>query len=217
MTQNALYPTPRIKAFILSELPGQQSRENIVVTQTGTAIASGTLLTQSGDTGAAAFAMDAGATGTPTSSAIVVTAPAVPGVYSIEFTAPTKFDVEDPKGVRVASGTVGVAFAKGGLAFTLTAGTAAVAGDTAKVTVAVGTKKYSVYAAAGASGPADAVLYNGLPAFTGDKKAVGFVRGADLNRFELTGLDTGAESDLSKHGLLVRGTAGLPTVSTPAL
>jgi hypothetical protein len=218
MTQQALYPVPHIRSFILSEAPGNRSRENAVLTGDNAVFQSGALLTQSGDTGAGTFAMDAGATGNPTVGTITVGAAAVAGKYTIEFTAPTKFDVEDPKGVRVGSGTTGVAFSKGGLGFTLTAGgTAAVAGDTAVITVAQGTLKYTRYTAAGAAGPADAVLYNGSGAFTGDKKVTIFVRDCELNLFELTGLDTSGQADLAKRGMVVRGTAGLPTRSTPTL
>ena len=213
----SLISKPRVKAVILAEASGQRSRENIVVTQTGTALESGTLLTRV-DTGTAAFAMDAGATGNPTASAITVGAAANPGEYVIEFTAATKFTVEDPNGKTIGTGTTGTEFSKGGLTFTLTAGgTAAVAGDTAKITVDAGSGKYVAYTAAGAAGPADAVLYNWLPAKTGDSDAVGFVRDAELNRFELVGLDATAVADLATKGLIVRGTPGLPHVSTPAL
>ena len=214
----SLISTPRVKAVIISEASNQRSRENIVVTQSGTALASGTLLTRSGDAGAGTFAMDAGATGNPTAGTITIGAAAIPGVYVIEFTAPTKFTVEDPDGKTVGTGTLGAAFNKGGVGVTLTAGaTPAVAGDTATITVAAGSGKYVAYTAAGAAGPADAVLYNWLPAKTGDSDAVAFVRDAELKRFELTGLDAAGQADLAKKGLIVRGTAGLPTVSTPAL
>lgn len=213
----SLTSTPRVKAVIISEASNQRSRENIVVTQTGTALASGTLLTQV-DAGAGTFAMAAGATGNPTAGTITLGAAAIPGVYVIEFTAATKFTVEDPNGKTIGTGTLGSAFSKAGVGVTLTAGaTPAVAGDTATITVAAGSGKYIAYTANGAAGPADAVLYNWLPAATGDVKAVGFVRDAELNRFELTGLDAAGQADLAKKGLIVRGTAGLPTVSTPAL
>lgn len=213
----SLTSTPRVKAVIISEASNQRSRENIVVTQTGTALASGTLLTQV-DAGAGTFAMDAGATGNPTAGTITIGAAAIPGVYVIEFTAATKFTVEDPNGKTIGTGTLGSAFSKAGVGVTLTAGaTPAVAGDTATITVAAGSGKYIAYTANGAAGPADAVLYNWLPAKTGDAKAVGFVRDAELNRFELTGLDAAGQADLAKKGLIVRGTAGLPHVSTPAL
>jgi hypothetical protein len=196
---------PRLAEFVLTEAKGQRSRENIVVTQSGTAVKSGTLLTQAGDAGAGAFAMDAGAAGNPTSGAIVVGAAAKPGVHGIQFTAATKFDVEDPDGVKIGNGTLGSAFSKAGLGFTLTAGgNPAVQGDTAKITVAVGNGKYVPYTADGAAGPADAVLYNYLPAKTGDTRAVGFVRDCELNRDALTGLDTPAVAQLRNKGVIVR-------------
>ena len=214
----ALYNVnPRLKLFVLGEASNQRSRDNIVVTQTGTAIESGTLLTRV-DTGTAAFAMDAGATGNPTSGSITVGAAAMAGVYVVEFTAATKFTVEAPDGTTIGTGTLGTAFNKGGLTFTLTAGaTPAVAGDTAKVTVAAGTGKYIVYAANGAAGPADAILYQSLPAATGDARAVGFTRDCEVNRFELTGLDATGEAQLAQKGIIVRGDASVLGISTPAL
>ena len=214
----ALYNVnPRLKLFVLGEASNQRSRDNIVVTQTGTAIESGTLLTRV-DTGTAAFAMDAGATGNPTSGSITVGAAAMAGAYVIEFTAATKFTVEAPDGTTIGTGTLGTAFNKGGLTFTLTAGgTAAVAGDTATVTVAAGTGKYIVYTANGAAGPADAILYQSLPAATGDARAVGFTRDCEVSRFELTGLDATGEAQLAQKGIIVRGNASVLGISTPAL
>ena len=86
-----------------------------------------------------------------------------------------------------------------------------------KVDTGADSGKYIAYTASGAAGPADAVLYNWLPAKTGDSDAVGFVRDAELNRFELVGLDEPAVADLATKGLIVRGTPNLPHVSTPAL
>jgi hypothetical protein len=212
-----LYNSPQIVDFVISEGDDFLSRDNAVVTQTGTAIKSGTILTQV-DTGTGAFAMDAGATGNPTSGAITVGAAAIPGAYVIEFTAATKFTVEAPNGVTIGTGTLGAAFSAGGLGFTLTAGgTAAVAGDTAKITVAAGTGKYIPYTAGGAAGVASAILYTGLPAATGDKKVVVFNKDIEVSRDKLTGLDATAEAQLRMVGIKVRGTASLPYVSTPAL
>lgn len=212
-----LYNSPLIVDFVISEGDDFLSRDNAVVTQTGTAIKSGTILTQV-DTGTGAFAMDAGATGNPTSGAITVGAAAIPGAYVIEFTAATKFTVEAPNGVTIGTGTLGAAFSAGGLGFTLTAGgTAAVAGDTAKITVAAGTGKYIPYTAGGAAGVASAILYTGLPAATGDAKVVVFNKDIEVSRDKLTGLDATAEAQLRLVGIKVRGTASLPYVSTPAL
>jgi hypothetical protein len=213
----ALYNNVGLKPFILSEGPGLRSRDEIIVTQTGTAIESGQLLTKV-DTGTAAFAMDAGATGNPTSGAITVGAAAMPGAYVVEFTAATKFTVEAPDGVTIGTGTVGTAFNKGGLTFTLTAGgTAAVAGDTAKITVQVGSGKYVAYTANGAAGSADAVLYKRLPAATGDVKAVGITRDAEVSAFQLTNLDATARIGLAAQGIVVRGNTNVLGVATPAL
>lgn len=215
----SLISSPRVKAVILAEAAGQRSRENIVLVHDGAVFESGTVLTQSGDAAATGTgAATAGNTGNPTfTGPINVGAAGKPGVYTVRMTAPTKFDVEDPSGKMVGSGTTGVAFNKGGLSFALTAGgTAAVDGDSFAVTVAAGSGAYSRYTN-GAS--ADAVLYNhcfGKTAAT-QEKVVGFVRDAELNRFELVGLDAAAQAGLKDKGLIVRGTPGLPTVSTPAL
>lgn len=213
----SLIETPKIVAFVLSEADGFLSRENAVVTQAGTAVKSGALLAQV-DAGAGTFAVDAGATGNPTAGTVVIGAAAIPGVYAITFTAATKFDVEDPNGVAIGSGTLGVAFSKAGLGVTLTAGaTPAVAGDRATITVAAGSGKYVPYTAGAAAGPAAAVLYQSLPAATGDVKAVVFTNDCEVNRALLTGLDATGEANLRALGIKVRGAASLPYVSTPAL
>lgn len=213
----SLLSFPKLADFVLSEAPGQRSRENVTVTQTGTAIKSGTVLAMV-DAGTAAFAMDAGSTGNPTSGAITVGAAAKPGVYRIVFQSATTFTVEDPDGVIVDNGALGSAFSAGGLAFTLSAGgTAAVANDTAKITVAAGSGKYIPYTANRAAGPAEAILYTDLPALTGDAKAVAFNADCEVRRGALIGLDAAAEADLRKLGIKVRGASGLPTVATPAL
>ena len=205
-----LTSTPRMKAFVLSEGEGTISRENVVVTQSGTALESGTVLAQAGDAGAMTSAATAGNTGNPTFGAFTVGAAAVPGDYKLTFTAATKFAVENPNGVTVGNGTTGVAFSKGGLGFTLTAGgTAAVAGDEFTLTVAAGTGKYVAYTAGGAAGPAAGILYNYLPAATGDVKAVAFTRLCEVNGSEVTGLDAGATINLAARNIVVRTAIGL--------
>jgi hypothetical protein len=57
------------------------------------------------------------------------------GVYTVTLTAPTKFRVEDPDGIELGEGVMGVAFVNQ-LKFTITAGGAAgVVGDAADITV----------------------------------------------------------------------------------
>ncbi len=123
----ALYPAAGIVDFVISEAELFRSRDNITVTQTGAAVASGTLL------------------------AATVT----PGLY--------------------------VPYTPGG------------------------------------ADDAVAVLYTPLKAATGAKKAVAYTSDCEISRTRLTGLDAAAEASLRTHGIKVRGTASLPTVSTPAL
>lgn len=212
-----LYESPKIVAFVLSEGDGFISRENATVTQTGTALKSGAILAQV-DAGAGVFAMDAGATGNPTAGTIVIGAAAIPGVYTVKFTAATKFDVQDPLGVLIGTGTLGSAFSKQGVGVTLTAGgTAAVAGDTATITVAAGSGKYIEYTASAAAGPAAGILYQSLPAHTGDVKAVVMTNDLEVNRALLTGLDATAEANLKALRIKVRGAASLPYITSPTL
>lgn len=203
--------------FVLSEANGLRSRSKAVVTQTGTAVRSGTVLTKQ-DTGTAAFAVDAGSTGNPTSGAITVGVAAIPGVYRIVFQSATAYTVEDPNGVLIDNGVLGTAFNAGGLAFTLTAGgTAAVANDTARITVAAGSGKMVRYTANRAAGPAAAILWSELPAATGDVEAVVFDTDITVRRSGLVGLDAAAEADLLALGIKVIGDPNVLRNSTPAL
>jgi hypothetical protein len=100
----------------------------------GLSLTRGTLIGQ--QNGAATFARTSTDTGNFTCSAITVNADAKPGIYSIVFTGATSFEVFDPNGAALPAGATGTAYTEE-LGFTLTAGgTAAVAGDTATLTVA---------------------------------------------------------------------------------
>lgn len=124
----ALYNTPKLKPFVLSEASGQRSRENVTVTVAGADIKSGTVLG------------------------------------------------------RLANG------------------------------------KYVPYNNAGSGGAeiAVAVLYQHIEAMTGDVKAVAFTADCEVNRKELTGLDSTGEADLRAVGIKVRGVA-TDGIATPAL
>jgi hypothetical protein len=62
------------------------------------------------------------------------------GVYSVQFTGATTFNVFDPNGRELLTGKTGVAYSDGGIGFTITAGgTAFVAGDGFTVTVTMNT------------------------------------------------------------------------------
>lgn len=73
------------------------------------------------------------------------------------------------------------------------------------------TGKYKPYNNGASDGTevAAGILYNYLPAATGDAKAVGFVRDCEVSRAALTGLDAPGEADLVAKGVIVRGRTGL--------
>lgn len=216
-----LYSNPPLADFVLSEASGQRSRDNGTVKQTGAAILSGTVLTKEDTATTGTYALVAGSTGDPTSSAVAVSGPAVPGVYRGVFLSATDFTVESPSGVPLGVGTLGTEFDAGGLTFTLTAGTTpAVAGDAFTMTVAAGTGLYIPYTASGAAGAAVAILYSNLPAEVEEvtnTDVVTFTNDCEVRRGALIGLDATAEAQLALVGIKVRGTAGLAHVSTPAL
>ena len=72
-------------------------------------------------------------------------------------------------------------------------------------------------AASDGSQTAVAILYGATDAVTGDVKAVAITNNAEVNRAELTGLDTPGEADLLAIGIKVRGRTGLLGIATPAL
>ncbi|QDD65541.1 head decoration protein [Herbaspirillum seropedicae] len=173
--------------FIVSEANGHISRETVTLTG-GAKVLAGTVLGQQTTGNTAAAAALGANTGNGTFGAITVAAPAQAGDYVVQFADATHFVVEDPQGIEVGHGTTGTAFNGGGLGFTITAGsTAFAAGDSFKVTVAAGSKKYaplSLTAADGTGVPA-AVLYGTKDVTAVDKLALVMARHAELNGSEL--------------------------------
>ncbi|KAF1041306.1 MAG: hypothetical protein GAK35_03396 [Herbaspirillum frisingense] len=173
--------------FIVSEANGHISRETITLTG-GAKVLAGTVLGQQ-TTGTTAAAAALGTnSGNGTFGAISVASPAQAGDYVVQFVDATHFVVEDPQGVEVGHGTTGVAFAAGGLGFTITAGgNAFVAGDSFKVTVAPGSKKYAPLSltAGDGTGVPVAVLYGTKDVTNADKPALVMFRHAELNGSEL--------------------------------
>lgn len=214
---------PRVRPFLLSEAKGQRSREHGVITVAGTIIPSGTVLGQI-TVGAATSAAVAGNVGNGTMGTVTLSAGARNGVYRLTILAAASnagsFVVEDPEGVVIGNGDVATAFSAGGLAFTLADGSTDFAsGDQFTITVAVGTNKWVPYADANVngSGVAAAILYEATDDRTGDVTKVIIARDAEVNRFELTGLDAAGEADLARAGIFVRGRSGMLGISTPAL
>ncbi|WP_051960435.1 head decoration protein [Devosia riboflavina] len=94
-----------------------------------------------------------GNTGNGTVSAVTAKKGAKAGTYRVDFTAATKFDVVDPEGYRIKSGSTGTAY-NDDLGFTITAGgNAFVAGDAFDIVVEL---------TDGAYGPLDLTAGNGL-------------------------------------------------------
>lgn len=89
---------------------------------------------------------------------------------------------------------------------TVTLGVAAIKSGTvmSKLTA---TGKWVPYDDVGTDGTeaASGILYTGLPAGTGDVKAVMFVRDCEVVRAALTGLNANGEADLAAKGIIVRG------------
>lgn len=93
--------------------------------------------------GAGSSAPKGGNTGNGAMGAVTPSAPAKAGVYKLTIVEPGAnagiFTVTDPDGIELATGTVGVAYNNGGLAFTLADGaTDFISGDQFDITVAAG-------------------------------------------------------------------------------
>jgi hypothetical protein len=105
-------------------------------------------------------------TGNGTVSAVSVLAAALPGTYTVVFTSATAFNVMNPSGTLVASGSTGTAF-NTQINFTITAGaTAFVAGDGFRIMVDVTRWQYAIWNA----GTVFGVLYEG--GLAGQERAV---------------------------------------------
>lgn len=123
----------------------------------GVDLVRGSLLGMVTDIAGAAVAKG-GNTGNGTVTAITAGADAVPGVYTITYTAPTTFTVSDPNGLALPNGVNG-AYVSNELNFTAAAGgTAFVAGDAFTIPFTGGGFKLSVSTAADGSQKPVAIL-----------------------------------------------------------
>lgn len=167
-------------------------RERATIASTGSVrtVPSGTVLGRIAVATPAAASAAGGNTGTGVLGAVTVGVGAIPGAYRLEiFQAEADggaFAVTAPDGRLVGLGRVGVAFAGGGLAFTLAdGGTDFAAGDAFAITVSPGSGKLVELDPAGTLGTAvpAAVLVDpvAVPA-TGDAPALALARGPALVR-----------------------------------
>lgn len=198
--------------FIMSEASRARSRDNIIIVSGSGVVKAGTVLGKVGVGAATASAVTG--TGNPTISAVTVTSKAKPGVYRLEFTAATKFDVIDPDGFKIKSGSTGVAYSDD-IGFTITAGgTPAVAGDYFTVTVAAGTGKYAPAQNTGTDGTDVGVAINiyEVDATSADVKVAAITRDAEVNVNNLeyhssvddSGKKAAKHANLATVGIIVR-------------
>lgn len=188
---NPLYEGRRPGAYIVSEAVGStggmRSREAGLLTGPAKLI-DGTVLGQVTVAAVPVAAAKGGNTGNATISAVAPGAGAKVGVYSVEFTAATKFDVTDPEGFKIKSGATGAAYLDD-LGFTITVGaTPMIAGDGFNITVSAGSKKFKAFdpAAVDGSQNARAVLFGNVDATLADKPIVVSMRETEINGAEIT-------------------------------
>lgn len=134
------------------------------------------------------YSADPGNTGNFTCGTVTVGQGIQLGVYTIEFTAATAYDVFLPDGQLLGAGATGTAFSAGGLGFTLTAGgTAAVAGDHAQITTAGPTGLWAPLNLQSTSGLeiAAGILFNETDASQGNVKVTIISRSCEVNGSEL--------------------------------
>lgn len=206
--------------FIVSQAENTRSKDQITILS-GQNLKAGTVLGKLlNATSAPVWTAGGSNTGNGAMGAIVASAGAIVGTYTLEITTAAanagEFDVYDPNGVHVGQGKVGVAFSKGGLAFTLADGSSDfVVGDTGTIVVAAnaGAGKYVAYdpTAADGSQTAAAILYGATDATSGDKAAVGVMRDAEVNMSELVwgaGVTTGQHKTNAFNALAVQGVIG---------
>lgn len=207
----ALIETLHQGEFIVSEANGTRSREQVTLAILAAALPAGQVLGKISKAGTATATALAGNTGDGVFGAITVGAGAKTGSYRLFITAAAAnagtFQLEDPDGVLVETGTVGVAFNSGGVAFTLADGATDFAvGDGFSIAVAAGAGTYAAYNPAGTNGTevAAAILYAPAPISTATQKATVVVRDAEVDESLLTGLDAAGKTALTALGIVMR-------------
>lgn len=172
-----------IGQFLKYEADQRYSRENVTVVS-GQNLAAGSVVGKVTVGTTATAAATAGNTGTGAMGEVTVSAGAMAGDYRLAITTVASnagtFVVTNPHGALVGSGTVAVAFAKGGLAFTLADATDFILGDSFTITVANGSGKIAEYDPAATNGTQTAigVLIEGVDASSADAPGVIIARHA---------------------------------------
>lgn len=198
--------------FLLSEANGTRSREEVVIAAGSGILMAGTLIALITAANALTPTADAGNTGNGTVGSVTVTSAAITGDYQLTITeAGTnggKFDLADPTGARVGTGTVGQPFTGGGLTFTLSDGSTDFAvGDGFTLAVLANLGEYTGYDEAGTDDgrrTASGILFASVDATVNDVHAVGVMRDAEVIERLLTGLDANGRADLLAKGIIIR-------------
>ncbi|TBW02728.1 head decoration protein [Azotobacter chroococcum] len=204
--------TRRAGDFILSEANGTRSREEITINAAAGKLSAGTLLARITAANAASATAGGGNTGNGTMGTITVGNEAITGTYTLTITEAAAnagdFSVTDPNGAVIGTGTVGVAFSAGGLAFTLADGTNDFAeGDTFSIAVNAGIGEWVAYDDDGTNDgrrAATGILYGSVDATSADARAVAIVRDVEVIESLLIGLDDNGKTDLLALGIIAR-------------
>jgi len=136
------------------------------------------------------YSADPGNTGNFTCGTVTVGADVQLGVYVIEFTAATTFEVFSPSGVLLGAGALASAFSTtpATVGFTLTAGgTAAVAGDHAQITTSGPAGLWAPLNLGSTAGLeiAAGILFNETDASAGNVNVTAITRACEVNASEL--------------------------------
>lgn len=160
--------------IVRMELPNFQSRKLVTITG-GAKLKCGALLGMVALAAASAVAFSNNAANTGVIASVTVSDGAKAGAYKLTIIEPASdagaFMVEDPDGINIGTGTVGVAFNKGGLSFTVTDGaTNFVSGEGFTITVAAGSGKFKLapFTATDGSNAGAAILLQDVDATEGD-------------------------------------------------
>lgn len=198
--------------FLLSEANGSRSRKEVIITAGAGILAAGTLIALITAANAAVATADGGNTGDGVMGTITTASEAITGDYVLTITEAVAnggvFELVDPLGSLVGTGSVGVAFDAGGLSFTLADGAADFIVDdvfTIAVTAALG--EYRPYDDDGTDDgrrAATGILYAPVDATLNDIRAVAVVRDAEVIERLLTGLDAAGAADLLALGIVIR-------------
>lgn len=217
------YESRRSGCYLGESNPLNQINEEIILLDGEGDLFPGTVLglvTEGGVQTVAAAAAYAGNTGNGTVGTLTGDAGAKAGTYRITMIEPATnaggFTVEDPDGIEVGTGTVGVAF-NGPINFTIADGTVDfVSGDgfTVAVSYASGSK-YAAFDQDGTDGRevAAAILFHRADSTSADVTTVATVRGpTTINGTMLTwpGTINSGEQAIAERQLRDRGLAILP-------